>query len=111
MNDVQGASTVKNVSLKSAKIILSTVVNVYADYQDHIFPKEEMGNYLKKIASNLSNRCFVYKRLSREGFLLSITPRRWEVKKQDGDESAGKTCPPSRKLRRAAELYGNKNCY
>ena len=56
MNEVQGASTVKNVSLKSAKIILSTEANVYADYQDHNFPKKEMRNYLKKIASNLSNR-------------------------------------------------------
>ena len=37
----QGTSTVENTSLKSAKTILSTVVNEYEDYQDHIFSNEE----------------------------------------------------------------------
>ena len=35
--EVQGTSTFENTSLKSAKTILSTVVNKYEDYQDHIF--------------------------------------------------------------------------
>ena len=37
MKEQQGASTVENGSLKSAKTILSTVVNEFVDYQDHIF--------------------------------------------------------------------------
>ena len=38
--EVQGASTVENISLKSARTIFSTVVNEYAGYQDHIFSNE-----------------------------------------------------------------------
>ena len=37
MKEVQGESTVENTSLRSARTTLSTVVNEYADYQDHIF--------------------------------------------------------------------------
>ena len=40
MKEVQGASTVENTSLKSARTTLSTVVNDYADYQDHILSNE-----------------------------------------------------------------------
>ena len=43
----QRASTVENESLKSAKTILSTVVNEYADYQDHIFYNEASKKYMK----------------------------------------------------------------
>ena len=37
MKEVEGASTVENTSLKSAKTILRKVVNECADNQDHIF--------------------------------------------------------------------------
>ena len=43
MKTEQGASTVENASLMSAKTILSTVVNEYADYQDHIFSSLEVS--------------------------------------------------------------------
>ena len=36
IKEVQGASTVENTSFKSARTILSTVVNDYTDFQDHI---------------------------------------------------------------------------
>ena len=37
---VQGASTVENTPLKSARTILSTIVNEHADYWDHILSNE-----------------------------------------------------------------------
>ena len=40
MKKVQGASTVENTSFKSARTILSTVLNDYTDYQDHILSNE-----------------------------------------------------------------------
>ena len=70
MKEVQGASTVGNVSLKSARTIFSTVVNEYADYQDHIFAIAASETISEKIHLNLSNRRFVHKRLSREGHQL-----------------------------------------
>ncbi|XP_075263321.1 uncharacterized protein LOC142354850 [Convolutriloba macropyga] len=40
LKEVQGASSVKNTSIKSARTILSTVLNDYTDYQDHILSNE-----------------------------------------------------------------------
>ena len=40
IKEVQGASTVENTLFKSARIILSTVVNDYTDYEDHISSNE-----------------------------------------------------------------------
>ena len=40
MKEAQGASTVENTSFKSARTILSTVVNDYTDYQNHILSNE-----------------------------------------------------------------------
>ena len=72
MKDVQGASTVENTSLKSAKAILSKVVDECADIQDHTFSHDE------KLPSNVSNRRIIQKIQSREGLLLSITLRERE---------------------------------
>ena len=80
MKEVQGASSVENTSIKSARTILSTVLNDYTDCQDYILSNEASEKYLKKLPSNLSNQRLVHKRLSREGLLLSITLKEWEVK-------------------------------
>ena len=40
MKEVQGASAVENTSFKSARSILSTVVNDYTDCHDHILSNE-----------------------------------------------------------------------
>ena len=40
MKEVQGASTVEINSFKSARTILSTLVNDYTDYQDHILSND-----------------------------------------------------------------------
>ena len=40
LKEVQGASSVENTSIKSARTILSTVLNDYTDYQDHILSNE-----------------------------------------------------------------------
>ena len=40
LKEVQGASSVENTSTKSARTILSTVLNDYTDYQDHILSNE-----------------------------------------------------------------------
>ena len=107
MKVVQGATTVENTSLKSARTILSTVVNGYTDYQDLISSNEASEKISEKLPSNVSNRNIVHKRLSREGLLLSITLSVWDVKKPDSDENEDKMCPPSCKFRRTAELYSN----
>ena len=82
MKEVQGASTVKNTSLKSAKTILSKVVDECADNQDHIFSHDAIEAISEKLPSNVSNRRIVHKRQSREGLLMSITLREWEVESQ-----------------------------
>ena len=48
MREVQGASTVENTSTKSARTILSTVVNDYTDYQDLILPNEAIEKISEK---------------------------------------------------------------
>ena len=80
--EVQGASSVENTSIKSARTILSTVLNDYTDYQDHILSNEASQKISEKLPSNLSNQRLVHKRLSREGLLLSITLKGWEAKIQ-----------------------------
>ena len=40
MKEVQGASSVENTSMKSARTILSSILNDYTDYQDHILSNE-----------------------------------------------------------------------
>ena len=83
MKEVQGASTVENTSLKSAKTILSKVVDEGADNQDHIFSHDAIEAISeKKNPSNVSNRRIVHKRQSREGLLLSITLNEREVESQ-----------------------------
>ena len=85
MKEVQGASNAENTSLKAVKTILNTVVSEYADYPGHIFSNEASEKISEK------------------------TLRVWEVRKPDSDKKEEEMCPPSRKLRRAAELYGNKD--
>ena len=53
MKVVQGATTVENTSLKSARTILSTVVNDYTDYEDLISSNEAS----EKISEKTSLKC------------------------------------------------------
>ena len=106
MKEVHGASTVKNTSLKSARAILSTVVNEYSGNRDSIFSNEASEKTSEK-SSLKSERRIVHKRASRKEPLLSINLSVGS-KKSDGEENEDKMCPPSRKLRPAAELYSYK---
>ena len=107
MKVVQGATTVENTSLKSARTILSTVVNEYTGYQDLISSNEAS----EKISEKTS-----LKREQPEYCIQKALKRRAPAvnnlecvgcKKTDTDENECKMCPPSCKFRRAAELYSN----
>ena len=107
MKEVQGASTVENMSFKSARTILSTVVNDQTDYQDHILSNEASEKISEKtsLKSEQPARC-TKKNVKRRAPAVN-NPERVGSKNPDGDENEDKMCPPSRKLRRAAELYSN----
>ena len=66
----------------------------------------QLKQYLKKLPSNVRNRRIVHKIQSREGLLMSITLREGS-RKPEVDHKKEKMCPPSGKLRRHTELYGN----
>ena len=69
MKEVHVASTVENISLKSARAILSTVVNEYSDNPDHIF-SNEAGEKKSEKYSLRTERRIAHKRVSRKGPLL-----------------------------------------
>ena len=50
MIEIQGTSTVENTSLISAITIVSTVVEDYTDYQDHILSNEASEKISEKIS-------------------------------------------------------------
>ena len=93
--------------MKSARTILSTVVNEYTGYQDLISSNEAS----EKISEKTS-----LKREQPEYCIQKALKRRAPAvnnlecvgcKKTDSDINEYKMCPPSCKFRRAAELYSN----
>ena len=82
MKEVQGASTVENTSLKSAKTILSKVVDECADNQDHTFSHDAIEAISEKTSLKCEQPAYCIQRQSREGLLLSITLREREVESQ-----------------------------
>ena len=66
MKEVHGASTVENTSLKTARAILSTVVNEYSDNRDKIFSNEASEKISEKSYLKFEGR-IVHKSVSRKG--------------------------------------------
>ena len=105
--DVLGASTVKNFSFKSARTIYSTVVNDYTDYQDYFLSNEPSEKISEKVSLKSEQPASRTKKTVKRRAPAADNPERVGRKNPDGDENEDKMCPPSRKLRRAAEFYSN----
>ena len=107
LKEVQGASSVENISIKSARTIRSTLLNDYTDYQNHILSNEASEKFFEKtsLKSEQPASC-TQKTLKRRAPAVN-NPERVGSKNSDGDENEDNMCPPSCKLRRAAELYSN----
>ena len=105
--EVQGASIVENTSIKSAGTILSTVLNDYTDYQDHILSNEASEKISEKPSLKSEQPASCTKKTVKRRAPAVNNPERVGSKSPDGDENEDNMCPPSRKLRRAAELYSN----
>ena len=81
LKEVQGASSVENTSsLPEPSLVLYSMIIQITKIIFYLM--KQVKKYLKKLHSNLSNQRLVHKRLSREGLLLSITLKEWEVKIQ-----------------------------
>ena len=104
MKQVQGASTAGNTSLKSVRAILSTVVNEYADYQDHIFSNEKSEKISEKTSLKSEQPAYCTQNTVKRRAPAVNIPESVENKKPDGDKNDDKMCPPSRKLRRKFTL-------
>ena len=98
MKEVQGASIVENTSIKSARTILSTVLNDYTDYQDHILSNEASKKISEQISlkSELPASC-TQKTVKRRTPAVN-NPERVGCKNSDGDENEDNMCPPPCKL-------------
>ena len=107
MKEVQGASTVENTSFKSARTILSTVVNNYTDYQYHILSNDASEKISEKTSIKSEQPASCTKKTVKRRAPAVNNPERGGSENPDGDENEDQMCPPSRKLRRAAELYSN----
>ena len=107
MKEVQGASIVENTSIKSARTTVSTVLNDYTDYQDHILSNEASKKISKKtsLKSELQASCT---QKTVKGRTPAVNnPERVGSKNSDGDENEDNMCPPSCKLRPPSEWYSN----
>ena len=107
MKEVQGASSVENTSIKSARTILSTLLNDYTDYQDHILSNEASEKISEKISLKSEQPASCTQKTVKRRAPAVNKPERVGRKNLDGDENEDNMCPPSCKLRRAAELYSN----
>ena len=107
MKEAQGASTVENTSIKSARTILSTVVKDYTDYQDHILSNDASEKISEKTSIKSEQPASCTKKTVKRRAPAVNNPEREGSENPDGDENEDKMCPPSRKLRRAAELNSN----
>ena len=107
MKEVQGTSTVENTSFKSARTIFSTVVKDYTDYQDHILSNDASEKISEKTSIKSEQPASCTKKTVKRRAPAVNNPEREGSENPDGDENEDKMCPPSRKLRRAAELNSN----
>ena len=107
LKEVQGASSVENTSIKSARTILSTVLNDYTDYQDHILSNEAREKISEKTSLKSEQPASCTQKTVKRRAPAVNNPERVGSKNSDGDENEDNMCPPSCKLRRAAELYSN----
>ena len=107
MKEVQGAWTVENTSFMSARSILSSVVNAYTDNQNHILSNETGEKISEKASLKSEQPASCTKKTVKRRAPAVNKPVRVGSKNPDGDENEERMCPPSRKLRRAAELYSN----
>ena len=106
MKEVQGVSIVENTSIKSARTILSTVLNDYTDYHDHILSNKASEKISQaSLKSELPASC-TQKTVKRRTPAVN-NPERVGSKNSDADENEDNMCLPSCKLRRASELYSN----
>ena len=107
MNEVQGASIVENNLIKSARTILSTVLNDYTDYHDHILSNEASEKIPEKTSLKSEQPASCRQKTVKRRAPAVSNPERVGIKNPDSDENEDNMGPPSRKLRRAAELYSN----
>ena len=97
----------ENTSFKSARTILSTVVNDYTDFQNHILSNEASEKVSENPSLKSEQPASCTKKIVKRTTPAVINPERVGSKNPDGDENEDKMCSTSRKLRRAAELYSN----
>ena len=102
MTEVQAASTVENTSRKSAKKLPTTVVDEYADHQDHIFSNEASETVPGKASLKSEQPAYCAQKTVKRRAHIFNNPESEGSKKREGDENKEKMCPPSRKLIRAA---------
>ena len=107
MKEVQGASTVENTSLKSAKTILSKVVDECGDNQDQIFSHDAIEAISEKTSLKCEQSAYCTQKTVKRRAPDVNNPEREGSRKPEVDDKKEKMCPPSVKLRRHTELYGN----
>ena len=107
MNEVQGASTVDKTSLNSAETILSKVVDKCADNQDHNFSHNAIEAISEKTSLKCEQPAYRTQKTVKRRALAVNNPEREGSRKPEVDEKVEKMCPPSGKLRRHTELFGN----
>ena len=103
----RGASIVENASIKSAVTIVSAVLNDYTNYQDHILSNEASEKIFEKPSLKSEQPASCSQKTVKRRAPAVNNPERVGSKNPDGNENEDNICPPSRKLRRAAELYSN----
>ena len=104
LKEVQGASSVENTSIKSAVTILSPVLNDYTDYQDHNLSNEASEKISEKTSLKSEQLASCTQKTVKRRAPDVNNPERVGSKNSDGDKNED-MCPPSSKLRRAAEVY------
>ena len=105
LKEVQGASSVENTSIKSAVTILSPVLNDYTDYKDHNLSNEASEKISEKTSLKSEQLASCTQKTVKRRAPDVNNPERVGSKNSDGDKNEDNMCPPSSKLRRAAELY------
>ena len=109
IKEVQGASTVENISLKSVRNIFSTAVNECAVYQEYFFSNEASEKTFEKTSLKSEQTAYCTQKAVKRRAPAVNKSESVGSKKPDVDENEDNMCPPSHKLRWAAELYRNKN--
>ena len=107
MKEVQETSTVDNTSLESVKTSLSKVVDECADNRDHFFSPDATEAISDKTSLKCEQPAYCTQKTVKRRALVVNNPEREGSRKTEVDENEEKMCPPSSKLRRHTELYGN----